>query len=437
MDRRIVLLLALFIPPPAAFAIGATFELWERTADGLAPDHDGRYDRYFDYSFGAKVIFSDPLYDEDGNYLVTPGESWTWRWDRIDLPQKVYEGSVTYLGGDGMCWSNGTCGPSRDWYYGINWPCMPEGRYRVSVTHNGSPMGSGDYRPTRFGPAFLEIMHPAALRPALSAEGQGAWGFYTVTATDDFGCGQPIEGTEAAINSFVADGDTNHAHMRQEVGTGKFLAAPGFEATIVGAPPTTIVGTTDANGRFLARYQAGQHGVKEKFVTKLSRPADGDDPQLDGPTLESSIDLKVAGLGEITSANAQVVFADGGKCPHEPYPHWLTPGAMLRMRSMAYVYNYFSGRMLSLNDASVAYGGVIDNNRDKGYGRDATCHDSHRRGVDTDVNKKDSAGQNIRVTTVNVAGKDWIAIDLLDNLADAYGGSRVAEEGSIHYRFDY
>jgi hypothetical protein len=48
-----------------------------------------------------------------------------------------------------------------------------------------------------------------------------------------------------------------------------------------------------------------------------------------------------------------------------------------------------TGVMFSVNDASLQYGGVIDN---KGGTRLRRCHKSHRKGIDIDINNAKSGG---------------------------------------------
>jgi hypothetical protein len=64
-----------------------------------------------------------------------------------------------------------------------------------------------------------------------------------------------------------------------------------------------------------------------------------------------------------------------------------------RVMTLAAIYHYHSGRLLSLNDASLPYGGVIAYFDSKG--RDAHCHGSHRQGIDIDIDRVDMGGRDM------------------------------------------
>ena len=57
----------------------------------------------------------------------------------------------------------------------------------------------------------------------------------------------------------------------------------------------------------------------------------------------------------------------------------------------AYRVNF--GHRLSFNDASLEFGGILDNKNNNG--RDEKCHDSHHRGIDIDINEIDEGGDSI------------------------------------------
>ncbi|MFA5509172.1 MAG: hypothetical protein WC423_27365, partial [Vulcanimicrobiota bacterium] len=300
----------------------------------------------------------------------------------------------------------------------------------ISMTHNGAPLGSGDFRPTRFRPVVNDLWHTDSLKPAPSAKEEGEITDYYVTVSDDLQCGQPLQDVEVTVKSDVGKDDLSHEHLRNDYGTGKFLPSPGFDASVTSAPPK-INGRTNHDGLFMAKYQAGEHGVQETLITQLKRPATDTDPEILGPQHKSSLHIKVPDLVEMIDEIAPVVFADGGTCPHSA--HWLTQNSRSRLYVISEIYHYRTGRKLSLNDASVAYGGVIDNKLPAG-GRDAACHVSHRLGNDIDLNKMDSGGVDTLESPVTSGEKTPLIVDWLTRLVSKFGGERMPE-ATIHFRF--
>jgi hypothetical protein len=170
------------------------------------------------------------------------------------------------------------------------------------------------------------------------------------------------------------------------------------------------------------------------LLTRLKRPATETDPEVSGLGFIDTLRIEVPDLVQLTSANSPVIFADGGSCPHERLPHWFTHNSLDRMHALAQAYTLVTGRRLSVNDASLPYGGIIDNKLSKGGGRDAACHVSHRDGVDVDLNRRDSGNVDVLTEKMTVNGREQPVIMWITALVERFGGFRVLEE-TIHYRF--
>lgn len=210
-----------------------------------------------------------------------------------------------------------------------------------------------------------------------------------------------------------------------------------------------IEGEADAQGVFKARYQAEAHGAEETLWFEVKRPATPTDPELRGESVEKPLLIAIPDLVRITRDNAPLAFADGGTCRHSPDPHWLTPSTRTRVMTLAAVYHLRTGRLLSLNDASLPLGGVLATNRitvaqehkEDGMPR---CHGSHRQGIDIDFNEDDrqvgdpgseAVGENIRIATVDIRGESRTLLEYLDLVAERLGGTDYHTDESIHYRF--
>lgn len=95
------------------------------------------------------------------------------------------------------------------------------------------------------------------------------------------------------------------------------------------------------------------------------------------------------------------------------------------------IYSHItSGRRLSLNDASLPYGGLFD----KGQRAGRPCHQSHRRGIDIDINHQDSQAFDVRSETTMVNGKSVPLKERLIRLARLLDLYEVPEELSFHLR---
>jgi len=108
----------------------------------------------------------------------------------------------------------------------------------------------------------------------------------------------------------------------------------------------------------------------------------------------------------------------------------------LALARLDQAYREKFGHRISFNDASLQFGGLLDNKTFDGGagGRDSLCHVSHHRGVDIDLNSVDEGGDNIRNATYLRNGKSVTIIKYVDSSATGNGLERVVERNSIHFR---
>ena len=364
----------------------------------------------------------------------------------------ITHGSLIVTSEDGLCWSDGFqehCGYFGGLYIAFFQRCLPEDqRVRVSGYFNNHPLGHGDFAATPFHPMVSEITMPAILEPRRTKHGQGQHGEVTARVRDDIGCNEVISDAKVHIASTIAESHTNGQiyFTKGDVGTGRFIALNGNDELNPGGEherDTVIEGDTNTAGLFRTRYQALHHGAEELFTFTARRPATETRREIVGEkVLDNRLDIAIQGLVRITEANAPLGFADAGGCPHDPKPHWLTSNTRSRVMAIAAMYNYRTGRLISLNDGSLMRGGVIANRG--GNGRDAPCHGSHRQGVDIDFNQVDlaldesgskSGGENMRETLTEVNGDEVPLLVLVDTWAERMGGETFHTTNSIHYRF--
>lgn len=231
--------------------------------------------------------------------------------------------------------------------------------------------------------------------------------------------------------------------------------SPDHDPSIVEGSPTTL---SDFNrGIFAARLTAGVHGVSEQLIAQAIRPAQGNDPERRSGDAIEEIEIRVPTLARMAAdTETEMVFADGGSCPHttgaagdaEDASAWVTAETRFALRLVARDYFNAAGRMLSINDGSLPFGGFFDNklNRSNPDPRDKRCHFTHRIGRDIDINGVDSGGARINCTpkqvrdfgcsfdSVTKNGEQRRLFDLLEEYMGFQGGVRVIE-ASIHYRF--
>jgi len=448
----LVCLLAILYMPLPARAVPSWFDgLVQLSSSGsMVAIRNNLYERQQYYAAGAGLRI-DPWVTEPntGNriYDVQPGETWTWILRDTKTGTAIETYTVTYVGGDDLCWSNGVCGPAvRRW---VMWPlrCVPEqNRYVVEIYHDGMMIGADTFRPTRFVPRIDRAIFPDSIAPKRTSSAEGESAEFNVLVKDDLGCDEPLEGVRVKYTATVVgrtNGQTYFTHG--EIGTGKFISL-GYNSTLnpggAGEKDTVIEGDSDVDGIFKARYQVYDHGADENIRIEVKRPATDSEPEVVGEPVDKELRIAIPGLIQITQDNAPLAFADGGSCPHDPSPHWLTPNTRSRVMTLASIYHLTTGRLLSLNDGSLPYGGVLAKRR-VAVETDL-CHGSHRQGVDIDLNSSDRLvgtpgqepiGENMRTTKIDFRGKQRPLLDYVDFWAEKLDGTDYHGTNSIHYRF--
>lgn len=445
------LLAVLCIPLPAR----AVFSWFEGAVQYSVQDasvvliRQSLYERQEYDAVGAYIGLDPWVWDpvaKEWVYGVMPGETWTWNWLDVKTGEVIASYSTSFVGGENLCWSHGECGAIGWMWRALGLRCMPEkDRYQVEVLHDNVMIGADTFRPTRFVPRIERAILPDSIAPkrTISAEGESAE--FNVLVKDDLGCDEPLEGVRVKYTATVVGGSNGQTYFQHgAIGTGKF-SSMGYNSTLnpggAGEKDTVIEGDSDGDGIFKARYQAQDHGADENIRIEVKRPATDSDPEVVGEPADKELRIAIPGLIQITQDNAPLAFADGGTCPHDPSPHWLTPNTRSRVMTLASIYHLQTGRLLSLNDGSLPYGGALA--RQRIVGESGLCHGSHRQGNDIDINSDDRlvgtpghepVGENLRTTQITFQGKSVTLLDYLTHWAGRLGGRRIPEE-PIHYRF--
>ncbi|HEX7048045.1 MAG TPA: hypothetical protein VF275_10805 [Gammaproteobacteria bacterium] len=429
------------------------------------------YEREIYDAAGAQALFLGNLWDEDGNYLIAPGSTWTWIW-RQEAPFRAQLASVSveYVGGEDFCWSGlNYCGPLRSITYTILAKCLPAEAHSVELLYNGNSLGTQVFKPTRFEPAlqFLNIYEPS-IAPTWPAKADDYPAGSTTVGTgvrDSLGCGVVPKDVMVRFQSNVVPRSAGHEHFAsaEEIGTGEWttpLTGVKWDPEGEHTKRTMVdVPVTHEFGRVAVSYRAKEHGVAEIItLTPVRYKEDGTLEKFEPAS--DLLNIEIPGLERITTAD-NVVFAYGGGCPHNPPAQFFTPTSYAKMSFVAWKFFEKTGEKLSLNDASLTYGGVIDNG-DGGGGRDKKCHVSHRVGID--INNADSAGKLLRdklkkqldengdevldengrnvwvvdeeCPTIELNGKPVCRIKIVQSEMDKQGARLYQEALSIHYRFE-
>ncbi|HET9679604.1 MAG TPA: hypothetical protein VFP95_03465 [Gammaproteobacteria bacterium] len=447
----------LFCLPVAA--VETTMTPVERTENWeLHTSDDGIYNRDIYVAIGAIADFGT-VYGPNGEYLLVPGDNWTFQWQDQATGNIVVQASYTYLGtvdGQDHCWSDGHCATHGALYSGWTERCQLEDkRYVLRLLANDTLVGEYDFRPSRFTPKIIATIYDDQIEPRrLEKEGPEYAPEYTditVAVQDNLGCGIFLQGATVTMTSTIVSGSNEHDHIPYGArGTGRFESL-GYSSEVDPNTPKTqgteIEGQTNSDGIFKARYHAQDLAGIDIITMQPSREHTDTLPPRIGDRLERRITVGFQGFQEITTSNTPVIFVDGGTCPgHGQLPHWFTLEALQGVQAVAQIYYETIGNKLSLNDASLPLGGLIDNSY--GGGRASKCHVSHRQGIDIDINKVDSGGALLRdvyndngelvaqCTTHAVKGVDICLDRYLNGLFYHEAFDRIKEGGSIHYRLE-
>jgi len=341
--------------------------------------------------------------------------------------------------------------------------CLLTRDYELRVDHilpesGGGPLPVSDspyaFQPSRFRPAEPVLATPDSLRPYLPGDNfspqnplaaiPAEVGVIAAVVPDDLGCRTPIENASFEVEATIVPQSGGHTHF-----TGEEEQADGIlwdfndpAPPTSSAPSPTYTTTTDQFGSVLLKYRPGEIASVERFTATVSLPATDYEPAV---TREKSEDLfiKVNGLLHPPPGygGQNFVYADGGGCPHliddrsgTSFGHYFNSSMIQRVATLNALYNLHTNNNLSLNDGSLPYGGRFDN--EFGNGRGINCHESHRRGIDLDINGVDTGDGNLRDIndTVTFNGDDLPLGVFLTDVARMIGLEKIPEGWSIHYR---
>lgn len=462
-----VLCLTGFFAAPVAHAVGIAFEPFQiKNVDFSTVALVDRFRRQEGYDgFGATALFLPPLFvDRNGDgqleYAVDDGENWTWIWRAIAFDAGSSAGFVmaqaqmTYNAASG-CFEGTTtfCGFLGGLQFWLTNQCLDEGDYEIELLHNGASVGKVGFRPTRFVPRALTSGHRGNIEPVIPGiDPTNPDTDVFVVVEDDLFCFRRLQDvTVRFTNTIAPGGPQGHGHDHfgpAEPGTGNYACDSAFSCQVVddGAFPmdTIVEGRTSSLGVFNASYAAREFGVSETITISMTREPTPKDPStVVGVDERHTLDIRHPGLFRVDAAGISAIRNLGTGCPHDPGAEWMTGNSGRRLRGVTESYLDGTGRMLSLNDASLPFGGFFDNGN--GGGRVSPCHVSHRVGVDIDLNRIDSGGKKIRcrkdegpgcvADTETVNGTPVDLIDYVDDLFERKVGRRILEGNSIHYRF--
>lgn len=424
------------------------------------PITNGIYHRQVFNAMGGRIILN--AYEWDASlgafvWAIGIGDTLKFVWRDSESGNVIGEKSNTYLGGESSCWSSGHCGKITEWTSLFVVQCTPEkSNIELEVYFNNVMFGASSVKPTRFHPAARVETFPENIRPKSYSFSEGGVADISLVIEDNLGCGEKIPETIVRMETYVVPDTNGHGYDmgKNGIGTGRFIPA-GYEAVVnpdedEGVEETVIQGVTDKDGIIKVQYQARDHALMENLSVKLKRPAEDGAPEIVvTDTSDMNLKISVQGLQLLTSSNGYFSFRDFGSCQHSAPVNYVTPAFGSVLISASAVYYAKTGMRISLNDASLPWGGVIANfvgSKKQGGtlvsysgGRDAPCHKSHRFGIDIDVNKNEwlsanQPGRDINVETVVEGQRTETALEYLTSLMRRYGACRVYEE-PIHYRY--
>ncbi len=340
--------------------------------------------------------------------------------------------------------------------------CLPEHDYALgALLADGIAPGSPwPFRPTQFEPQIEGIGYTPIIRPYLPADTfltghplsaiEGGTSDIRTWVTDNLNCGEPLPDVQVKLlNRMTASDGHNHFTGDNEPPGGKYVAISGNE-TLEEAETHTITyrnstenytvvpgvaGATNASGSFNARYKAGIYSGKEAIKVTASRPAASAKEPMHADSVEVPLTIKVPDFVNMPhdigyeDSTPIYTFAYKGGCPHAPEARYATQLMYAKVVGLATIYKATYGAGLSYNDASLAYGGFFDN-----ANRDVKCHQSHRRGIDIDINGLDLSKFDLREGTHSYDGEMVTGVRSLEFIANLLGMTRVEENPSIHFR---
>lgn len=275
--------------------------------------------------------------------------------------------------------------------------------------------------PTSFRPGTPNVsLSPETIEPRLpqgNAQDSETDTEFVAVVEDNLDCDRPLDDAEVTVSATIVEESGGHIHFEDadEPGSGRFIEGEQFGDIEIDddGKAATIVGSFDDEGSYGVRYQASDLGVKDRLTAIASRElevpggigvAEAVSEELtiaieelvdfsDG--LWEDIPTPTAGSGRGSPPHPEYGFAlaYGGSCPHQPPAVWVTPETRAAIIELNAAYSEQFDAGLSFNDASLQFGGKIEDLREGG--RDASCHQLHRTGIHIDVNSVDLASTNL------------------------------------------
>ncbi len=385
------------------------------------------YERQDHWAVGARVQLKDIWVDQDGEtvYAAEPGDTWVWRWRHVASGQVFHEDSITYHGGEDLCWSTGYCGVVTQWAVVAGLQCMPEDmRVNVETYFNETFLGADNFVPTQFVPEPKISITSNTIHPYVPSRGtpgtithlpeiEAETTEIAVLVVDDLGCNVPLEDVEVKLESFIVPESGGHLHFAESDigGTGLFIYEDEFDGV-----RNKVSGITDETGRFEAEYKADKIGINEEFVAQVENPLTEEQIESDRETLT----IVLPGLTPLDPSSEVYTICGTGSVADLTHnraacgdreSHYLKPNVVEIVEAINEKFKAITGFGLSFNDATLPHGGIFDSGvsnlldpkrsdpeelfnpeldlrRDDPTRRgDHELHQAHRHGTEIDINR--------------------------------------------------
>lgn len=314
--------------------------------------------------------------------------------------------------------------------------CQDPGAYKVE-TETFQEITPYDFQISDFiGLSPVVLSQPKNLTPMLPARTYAQGRLPAVQATsftmefevkDNIGCNKPVQGKEIELLVTIVPESGSHLENTDptKAGTGKFTGASPEGDT--GEAHVTLI--TGSDGKASATYTAGVYGLKERLQVSST---DGNNV----PVVSSKeFDIKVNGLIALTGfpllGNFYTSDCDKNHNTGESTGRlstYVTSSTANKIGMLNFYYETFTGDSLCFNDASLAFGGYFDD------GNDGSCHASHRRGIDIDVNTVGSCVTDMN-QEVNYRGRPTKKRDVLIDIGTTIMNSWKSPYENMHFRY--
>lgn len=255
-------------------------------------------------------------------------------------------------------------------------------------------------------------------------------------------CGQPLADVPIKLIATVVPQTGSHLHFTNsnEPATGEFIELPFvFPPQLISDDGTMLDGVTDGFGQLLAAYEAGFYGLREQVKVQAT------DPNYGGTTeAVDEMSIRVPGLVPLETTSTLYSLRGGGTSAcdvghndtsTQRRSHYVTPAMRDFIGTLAGRFYSTEGVALSLNDASLEFGGFFDDGV-----RNASCHVSHRQGNDIDVNVASAdyapctGGSGLTCAATNPRYVGYTRRQVLNLIATLELQATIVNEPTIHYR---